>query len=528
MANNSSPLPPPLSFGAPPRYSSWRHGQDAAFSQILQFLGSSSKRVIVCCLPTGVGKSLVYMLASRISGRKTAVLTATRGLQDQLLDPTKGFPELLVDVRGMSNYPCKLTAERAWAVPYHLRNCDSGACLDGVYCRYKQTGCDYFGRVSQAAKSPIMSTNYAMWLRQSDKGDEGFCGSRNLLVLDEAHEAAEELSRHLRVELQLSELDGACPVQDPTSLDQWRDYSRRLHLRVASDVELASGQNKRTLQDLASRLERVSKAGADWIVQDTESGWEFEPLWPGPYRERLFCGIGQVVMVSATVRPKTLELLGLTPADYDFHEWPSPFDPRRRPIIHIPTVAMKAKTSRSDLELWGSRHDQIIRPRLDRKGMAHTVSFERARLLRELSEFRGLMLLNTPKTTRDIVREFKDSPPPRFMVSPSISTGYDFPYTDCEYQIISKIAFPDSRSPLMAARQKADPEYPMFLAACDLVQAVGRGMRAPNDACETFILDDQVKWFIWKFKHFFPRWFLESYRSEPTIPPPPPRLLLTQ
>jgi hypothetical protein len=41
-----------------------------------------------------------------------------------------------------------------------------------------------------------------------------------------------------------------------------------------------------------------------------------------------------------------------------------------------------------------------------------------------------------------------------------------------------------------------DPDYANYVAMQKLVQAVGRGMRAPDDWCETLIVDDQFSWFV--------------------------------
>ena len=52
----------------------------------------------------------------------------------------------------------------------------------------------------------------------------------------------------------------------------------------------------------------------------------------------------------------------------------------------------------------------------------------------------------------------------------------------------------------------------------DLVQASGRGMRAPDDYCETFIVDDSISWFLFKYKEFAPEWFVNSYKKVRVIP----------
>ena len=130
--------------------------------------------------------------------------------------------------------------------------------------------------------------------------------------------------------------------------------------------------------------------------------------------------------------------------------------------------------------------------------------------------------------TKDLpiqVRNFKASQHPIILVSPSIATGYDFPYQECEYQILGKVPYPDTRSKLIKARCDKDKDYAPYIAMMNLVQACGRGTRAPDDHCENFIIDDNIKWFKWKFADFAPKWWHQAYKQLATIPEPPEALL---
>ena len=54
-----------------------------------------------------------------------------------------------------------------------------------------------------------------------------------------------------------------------------------------------------------------------------------------------------------------------------------------------------------------------------------------------------------------------------------------------------------------------------------MVQAAGRGCRAADDRCQTFIVDDQADWFVRRNKKFAPKWFLDSYQPNVMATPPP-------
>lgn len=136
------------------------------------------------------------------------------------------------------------------------------------------------------------------------------------------------------------------------------------------------------------------------------------------------------------------------------------------------------------------------------------------------SEYSGIMMANDSHNTRAVIERFKQAEPPVVLVSPSVTTGFDFMYDACSYQIIMKIPFPDNRPLIMQARTASDKDYGNYIAAQTLVQMCGRGMRAEDDACECLILDDSVRWFMYRYKHFFPKWFIDSFIWARSIPKP--------
>jgi len=181
----------PVDLGAPAKFASWREGQFAAVQKALE----SDKRFVALSLATGAGKTLIYMIAAMQQGlgRRAVILTSTKSLQDQL---ARDFGNSLVDIRGMNNYEC---APLNYGGEFYERTdndwdraCDKGPCKTGFSCSLRESGCPYFDRVRQAAASSIVSTNYAYWLAGGKS-----LGHIDLLVLDEAHKAPEELAGFL-------------------------------------------------------------------------------------------------------------------------------------------------------------------------------------------------------------------------------------------------------------------------------------------------------------------------------------------
>jgi Rad3-related DNA helicase len=218
-------------------------------------------------------------------------------------------------------------------------------------------------------------------------------------------------------------------------------------------------------------------------------------------------------------------MLGIPGDALTWHEAPSDFPVARRPVYYVPCVKVDYKADESQIRLWLATIDNFIRQRRDRKGIIHAVSYARAKQIHAYSEFASSMIMHDRWDTREAVERFKQAGPGAILVSPSVTTGYDFPMQQCEWQIISKIPFPDRRSPVTAARTAHDPNYPAYIAMQELVQAVGRGMRSADDQCETAIFDENCGWFMRRNRDLAPSWFLAAYRKTETLPDPPPRLV---
>ena len=532
------PIPnPPQSFtlapsdlGFPPKFSIWRPGQFSAITQGV----NSTQRFNALNLPTGAGKSGVAMAIATLLGKRTVILTSTKGLQKQYMDDFSACG--LTDFRGRQNYDC-----------LSYTNCTVGrlsSCTHQITTPESPIDCPYVLARQAFLTSQISVSNYACYFANVMHG-EGM-GNIGLLILDEAHNALEELASALTITLDHNSVESVCKRSElpdmPTaqSMGQWRKWAadglpvvKALFDQVKRDGGHASWLAM--IDQVKSVLGRVSTVPDSWILDESKpSETSFAPLWPTDYAEEiLFRGVEKVLLISATIVPKTLELLGI-PADQSlFLSHSHTFDPRRSPVYLFGAARIDSKTTEGQWAETLGRMDSLISRRMDRKGVIHPVSYDRGAYILQNSRHQGLMIAPKSKMLDDSLKLFRESPPPRILISPAVTTGYDFPGRDCEYQIIVKIPFIDARSPIMRARSAADPEYLPYLTAQILTQTCGRGMRSPEDHCENIVLDQHANWFLKPkssgvtkkrggFRHLFPGWFLNQvqYPNSPPIPPP--------
>lgn len=517
-------IPAPHDIGLPEKFERWRPQQEEA----LRFLLSSTKRVKALCAPTGFGKTAVYIAYALLTGQPTCFVTDSRGLQDQLMGDFSSVG--LVDIRGRRNYRCDLR--------------DDYTCEDGyaTRCPYKGTvACPSSQAEMRAATSNLVVTNYDKWTaaKKFGQGMEHF----KAVVFDEGQESPNALARAASVTLNSREVEEGLGIdflspaeaQEFVNWKPWAAEARALAEEATLQAkERLTGPGPKPsswvrhythMRNLARRLASVSTANpTNWVVDEVKQGYQFDPVRPGRYSEAmLLLRMPNILVVSATLRPKTLFMIGIAKATFDFKEFDSSFDPKRCPIYYVPTMFVDVKHPDKSM-LW-IRLDQVAARRTDRKGIVHTTSYNYRNEVLQASRFAPSMIINEQgEAATEMVRFYKDSPPGTILVTPSVGAGYDFPGRECEWQFVCKIPFPDGRAKILKARQEDDPEYGPYQAMTKLVQTFGRGMRYDLDQCENFIGDRHLEWFLPRYGHLAPRSFHGFYREVTVLPQPPVRL----
>lgn len=516
-------VPSPHDCGLPEQFEHWRANQEEAITLLRQ----STKRVQALSAPTGFGKTAVYMAATLLSREPTCFVTDSRALQDQLMRDYQSIG--LADIRGRNNYTCDLA--------------DDYTCEDGyaARCPHKGTvGCPASQAEMRAAVSPLVVTNYPKWIaaRKFGQGMAHF----TRVVFDEGHRAPEALAQAMQIILHAREIQEVLGVDFPPashaqSFITWKPWAaearaRAEELMLLARARIAGSSHPKPawvkhythMRLLTKRLSTLATARVNnWIVEEIERGYQFDPIRPGIYAESsLLLRVPHITVVSATLRPKTLYMMGLSKDTFEFREFESDFDPKRCPIYHIPTMRVDSRAG--DLAMVWARLDQVAAPRRDRNGIVHTVSYTRRDSIMNASRFSNSMILNERgEPATETVELFKNTYPGAILVSPSVGAGFDFAGRFCEWQFICKIPFPPP-SQILKARTEDDAEYPYYLAMQKLVQSFGRGMRSKEDRCENFIPDDHLDWFLPRYGHLAPKSFHMFFRRVSVLPQPPARL----
>lgn len=513
----------PHDFGLPEQFDAFRPVQIEA----LDMLSRSPKRVKALSVPTGGGKSLIGMADALRSRKPTCYVTDSRALQDQISETFR--PVGVVDLRGRANYPCGLRED------YTCEDGQSARCPDKgtVHCPSTQAE-------MRAAASSLVVTNYSKWIHTRKFG-QGLSHIQRV-IFDEGHETFNALAKAMQVTLHWREVHEVLKMDFPKHeeaefFETWKIWAvlarekcnllgQEARMKVQGHQDAKSTWVKRYthLRNLSRRLATLASANVtNWVVDELPRAYQFDPIQPARYAESaLLLKVPDILIMSATLRPKTLFMVGIGADHFDYKEFPSDFDPKRCPIYYVPTMRVDAKAH--DLSALWIRLDQIAAPRQDRNGLVQTISYARRDEILATSRFANSMYINDrgePPT--EVIEAFKLGYPGKILVSPSIGQGFDFARQAAEWQLICKVPFPPP-SKVLKARTDVDPEHPYHLAMQKLVQMAGRIMRDRGDQGETFLCDDHFQWFLPRYRHLAPKWFNSFVRQVSVLPQPPHKL----
>lgn len=134
---------------------------------------------------------------------------------------------------------------------------------------------------------------------------------------------------------------------------------------------------------------------------------------------------------------------------------------------------------------------EILEKHKDEKGLIHTNSYKCQHFINNNLINSRLISHNSDNRER-ILNYFEKDENPLVLVSPSMSEGVDLPYDKCRFQVIYKIPFPYLGDKQINMRRKTDQKWYAYKTVMTLMQAYGRGMRAEDDYCYTYILDSDI------------------------------------
>lgn len=528
-------LPQPCDLGLDPKlFPSFRDGQ----LDLATRLAFSPYRYPLLNAACGIGKSAIYYTAALLLDLRLLILTPQKALQDQLLGDFGPPHGDLVDVRGQSNYTCS-----------RFHNCEIGAANECPLRRLPESDparCPNLRAIDRARAARRVVTNHAFWMTQGKAKQSAVdsaaappgIGSFDLIVIDEGHGIPERLADFCAVELIEREveqlLDAPC-MPSTSSLIQWSEWAQAASTRIPQALKSA-GSPKERYRVLAIGRDLIELSGiatdrsTQWIYQPsaTDGGrHKFSPVWASAHAESLLLqGTDKVIFTSATLLPSIVQYLGLDPADSEYIDVATGFDPSSRPFIYCPSgvqVNYREMQRPGSIRVLTSKYDQIIDLWRGYKGLFHSQSYDLQEKILSATRNRHRFIVCERRglSASDAIRQLKVSISDKIVIGPALKEGFSLDDDDARFQIIGKMPIVNKQDPVTKARCEAIPQYEWDRLSIDLQQETGRIVRSSRDWGWTYTADDAWVWV--RRKVFRPESFMSAERWESDRVPGPPR-----
>ena len=468
---------------------------------------------------TGTGKSAIATTLAKMY-ESAYILTMTKQLQSQYSNEFD-FPL----VKGRGNFACLNSNLDA--------TCDMGTCKttptsSNFFCSFgvaknptldaelafedsyggavfyqSSNHCHYWNQKANAINSPITLMNYDYAIVELNYVKH--FAPRSLLILDEAHNIENKLMATMEVTLynRTLEKDINKRISDETlkngELEDWKmeiDAIRDSYEDI--DLKDVTKNKADRIRSTISRLKTLSnnleKEPKNWVIDAEEAGVVFKPLRVHHYAKDNLLKYGDVVIfMSATILSHKMfsKWLGLNPNEVYHIKVDSPFTKEKRPIILNLAGKMSANRIKNTAPKTIPILQEILTKHENDKGLIHTHSYKCQQYIVN-NLYNSRLISHSSKNREQILNFFEKDENPLVLVSPSMSEGVDLPYDKCRFQIIYKMPFPYLGDKQVNMRMKRDKKWYAYKTVMTLMQAYGRGMRAEDDSCYTYIIDSDI------------------------------------
>jgi len=492
--------------------------------EAIKFITEATKKIVVCCLPTGAGKSLIGAVSAEVNGGGI-YMVHSKPLQVQLQGD---FPELPI-LWGRGNYKCLQSQGRA--------SCGECTHTQLSPCENKAGKCEYVVAKRIARNAPTKILNYEYWITETNYVGQ-FAGE-SMVVIDEADSLEGTMARFINLEFSegmLRMLGITTPKYKTTtsehSIDNWKDWADTAGMKVERLIGTMTTQLSCANPDpeIIARKERLTgiKRKLDMFVESVDSTWlydekeyegrttiSFKPTWISPYvaNKYVWSKADKFVLMSATFPPMPVlaKTLGVKLGDIVYKEFKSTFDPDNRPIILNPVANITYKSEPREMEAAIGEIKKLLEKHKGEKGLIHTVSYKLTKAVMDIGDPR--LVTHNGSNKIDAIEEFRESKEPLVMVSPSSERGISLDGDMCRWCVWLKAPFLSLGDKLVSARIYKSTLGNLWYksnAIMTVVQGCGRLVRSKEDYGVVYILDAQIVKLLTENPSMAPYWWREA------------------
>ena len=515
-----------------------RQGQEQSIDEILDAF-ESGKKYFILEAGTGVGKSAIaatvagyierYFPKQEEVASGTNILTTQKLLQDQY---RRDYP-YINSLKSSSNYRCTFHKKQNCSESRKMLQTTDRSEPFFKRCAFK---CIYKQTKEKYINEPHGVTNFSYFLTETRYS--GKIPKKNFLVIDEAHNAPEELSKFIEVTFSDRFAKSFVGIELPEKITpgmfvRWvkeeyhpklsekiRDFNKGLEKfssikarmkggefsKLSRQIEILTGHEQKVLTFI-SLYDKDNWVMTEIPAEDRAGRKiEFKPIDIAPYAEDYLLKMGRyVLLMSATIVDveKFAKISGVgEPNRYGALKLSCPFPVENRPIIYSGIGKMSASEIHNSLPNLAKAVRTILEGHDQEKGIVHCHSYKIAWYLKK--NIRSKRLLIHDSSNRDeILQRHIQSKEPTVLLSPSMTEGVDLKEDLSRFQIICKVPFPYLGDKLVRKKMNKWEWWYDLQTSKTIIQSVGRSIRSETDTAVTYILDSSWERFYGKNKKMF-------------------------
>lgn len=503
----------------------YRPYQEKALEKAVE-LFNSGKRTIVFELPTGLGKSLINM-ALALSFGSAFYVTPQLVLLEQLKND-KFFTLNIIE--GRANYVCK----------ENYLTCDVGNCklYKNYSCiHYKNNTCEYWYNKRKAMNSRVagMSISY---LIVDNFVEKGFEKERELLVVDEAHFLDEWVAGF--VEVSFSQYGIFRDIKIPREFSstkkavEWVEenmlpvvYDRLHELEETDPLTEKEAREYERLENFVRRyrsfIKDYQEDPRNWVFEvvpifEKRKGVKrkivFKPINVGKYCKELILDRGRYLVISsATILDiqQYCKDTGLDIADTALIRSSSYFPKENRKVSLEYLAGKMTFGEKKDNIRRAVKNLEVIMNKENGKGLIHCHSYGIANSIFNLikSDYKNRIIFHNSDNRKEKFQEWLESEDKVF-AGVSFTEGIDLLYDVCDWQALLKVPYPDTNDKRVSTKLKRKQWKWYFMRTLkEVIQSYGRGVRAEDDSCTFYVIDESFVDLVKKYNKYLPVWFKE-------------------
>jgi Rad3-related DNA helicase len=512
-----------------------RDSQKSALQEIKKTFIEEDKKFFILDAETGIGKSAIAVAAAKFLAeqdlnsdkKKGAYFLTTQIILQKQYEDDFGKKQGMLAIKSAANYSCYKNKNEDCATGLQKARLGGG---DGC-----KSNCRYVENKKLFIESELGVTNFSYFLAETQYG--GKLEKKRVLILDEAHNLASELSKFIEVTVSERFATSVLKLEFPAKATQlqamkWISETYLPHAKnrlatLKNDIKMILGSMDKlaSFQAIANQVEMLEKHIGkltnflqiyevdNWVYSFIPgegrnlSKFEFKPIDVSQFAKTMvFDRADKVILMSATIISKNnfIKLLGIEEGETGYLKLDSPFPLENRPVIFSGVGSMSLGSIETSMPKLKQAIEMILAEHPNEKGIIHAQNYKIANYIKQNIKS-SRILIHDSSNRNEVLQKHISSKEPTVLLSPSMQEGVDLKDDLSRFQILCKVPFPYLGDKLVKKKMNKWDWWYDYETAKIVIQSIGRSIRNEKDFAISYILDSDWERFLRKNAGLLPK-----------------------